>query len=300
MSYRLAIHADPGVELKRVVAEQAEKALASLTNRPEGLHAAVHDMRKRAKKIRACFRLARPALGKAYKRENARYRDAAGELSALRDAAAMVEMADVLRDLPEEELDPDLLDRLEKGLAKRRDTAVKRLGNTVAAIDRARKALEKGVAALPDIALPADGFDTLEGGFRKSYSRARGGFAACREDPSDAEIHEWRKRTKYHWYHLRLLRDVWPDAIKARRDLTKHLADLLGDERDLMLLARTIEADGKLLPEPEAWELLSRIARARQRLRAEALTAGAKLMTEKPGALCRRVAACWNAEAAAA
>ena len=299
MSYRLAIHADPGVELKRVVAEQAEKALASLTDRPDGLHAGVHDMRKRAKKIRACFRLARPALGKAYKRENARYRDAAGELSRLRDAAAMVEMADVLRDLPEEELDPDLLDRLGKGLAKRRDKAVKRLGNTDAAVDRARRALEKGVAALPAIELPAAGFGTLDGGFRKTYARARDGYSVCRREPTDAEIHEWRKRTKYHWYHLRLLRDVWPDAIKARRDLTKHLADLLGDERDLMLLARTIEADGTLLPEPEAWELLSRIARVRQRLRAEAGTAGAKLMTEKPGALAGRIAACWDAEAAA-
>ncbi|HUF55278.1 MAG TPA: hypothetical protein VMM55_01830 [Thermohalobaculum sp.] len=59
MSYRLSIHAVPGVELKRVVAEQAEKALISLTDRPEGLHEGVHEMRKRAKKIRACFRLAR-------------------------------------------------------------------------------------------------------------------------------------------------------------------------------------------------------------------------------------------------
>lgn len=300
MSYRLSIHADPGVELKRVVAEQAQKALLSLTDRPEGLHEGVHDMRKRAKKIRACFRLARPALGKTYRRENVRYRDAAGELSALRDAAAMVEMADVLRELPEEELDPDLLDRLEKGLARRRDKAVKRLGNTDAAIDRARKALENGIAALPEIDLPAEGFAVLAGGFRKTYARAREGFAACRHDPGDAAIHEWRKRAKYHWYHLRLLRDVWPDAIKARRDLTKRLADLLGDERDLMLLAETIETDGMLLPETEAWELLSRISRTRQRLRAEARTAGVKLMTEKPGALTRRLSACWEAEAAAA
>ena len=300
MSYRLAVHADPGVELKRVVAEQAEKALASLDEQPDGLHEAVHDMRKRAKKIRACFRLARPALGKIYRRENARYRDAAAQLSGLRDAAAMVEMAQVLRNLPGDAVDPKLIDRLERGLAERRKTAVEAFGDVDAPLGRARKAIEEGLAALPGIALPADGFATLAGGFRKTYARARAGLDACRDDPTDAEIHEWRKRVKYHWYHLRLLREVWSDAIAARRDLTKHLADLLGDERDLMLLSRTIEADGELLPEAEAWALMASIARVRQRLRAEARVAGAKLLTEKPRPLTRRLAAYWQAEAGSA
>lgn len=90
MSYRVDIHAGPGVELKRGVAEKAEKALNSLADRPDGLHEAVHDARRRCKKIRAVLR---PALGDDYDRENARYRDAAAMVSARRQSLRREAMA---------------------------------------------------------------------------------------------------------------------------------------------------------------------------------------------------------------
>ena len=36
-------------------------------------------------------------------------------------------------------------------------------------------------------------------------------------DPSPEHLHDWRKRVKDLWYHLRLLRDAWTDAMKAHR-----------------------------------------------------------------------------------
>jgi hypothetical protein len=29
-------------------------------------------------------------------------------------------------------------------------------------------------------------------------------------------FHEWRKRVKYHWYHLGLLRELWPASMELR------------------------------------------------------------------------------------
>ena len=51
-----------------------------------GSRATVHDVRKRCKKVRGLLRLVRPGLGPDYRRANADVRDAARELSSLRDA----------------------------------------------------------------------------------------------------------------------------------------------------------------------------------------------------------------------
>src|SRR2546430_1303607 len=58
---------------------------------------AVHEARKDMKKLRALVRLMRPELGgKAYRRENARFREVARSLSGVRDAKAMLEALDAL------------------------------------------------------------------------------------------------------------------------------------------------------------------------------------------------------------
>src|SRR6266852_835892 len=57
----------------------------------------IHDIRKRLKHCRALLRLLRKSLGKdAYRRENARLRDAARPLMPVRDAAVLVQALDGL------------------------------------------------------------------------------------------------------------------------------------------------------------------------------------------------------------
>src|ERR687888_223363 len=68
------------------------------------------------------------------------------------------------------------------------------------------------------------------------------GPAAVRAEPADAAVHEWRKRSKDLWYHLRLLRDGRREVLAPAADRAHELSDLLGDHHDLAVLAEDVKA----------------------------------------------------------
>ena len=83
--------------IRRLVLEQTGKAMAEVADRGLDRADAVHQVRKRCKKVRAIVRLARSALGDdVYRTENVWFRDTARELSATRDTAAVLESFDLL------------------------------------------------------------------------------------------------------------------------------------------------------------------------------------------------------------
>jgi hypothetical protein len=88
-------------------------------------------------------------------------------------------------------------------------------------------------------------FSAVAGGLCKTYGRGRNALHAAYAEPSDESFHEFRKRAKYHWYHLRLLRRIWRDMLGVQREAADELSDLLGDDHDLAVLRNT------LLAEPE-------------------------------------------------
>ena len=83
---------------------------------------------------------------------------------------------------------------------------------------------------------------------RVAYARGREELHACRDDRfyagglADVELlHEWRKRVKDLWYHAKLLEEAWPPVLQALGDEAHALADHLGDDHDLGVLAERIE-----------------------------------------------------------
>lgn len=298
MGYRLDPQRPLPAELRRVAEEQADKALASLRHRPEGIPAAVHDARKRCKKIRGVLRLARPALSAAYAAENARYREAAALLSGLRDADALLETAGRLRARFGDQVRPRLFDRLEERLQDRRQRQRAAAGDPEELCEAAAGRIEEGRRALAGLPFPAE-IEPLAQGLKKTYRRGRDACDTCRNGADADAFHEWRKRVKYHGYHLRLLQAAWPPALKARRKAFEELADLLGDDHDLaVFLAADAEEDG-LLSDPRDRELLHGVLHARSAaLRGEALRVAPQLFAEPPKALRRRLAKLWRAAAA--
>ena len=119
--------------------------------------------------------------------------------------------------------------------------------------------------------------------------------AAAYDDSSGERFHDWRKRVKYHRYHLELLAPLWPRQLKGRRKEVKALGDLLGEEHDLVVLEATLAggADGS----GEAGVQLARELSTRRRaeLRAAMRPLGQRLFAEPPKALARRFATYWQA-----
>lgn len=297
MSYRFESGEAVPAASRRVAAEQLAQALESL--REEGDRAeAVHDARKRLKKLRALLRLLRDDLGgTAYKRENRRFRDAGRALSGVRDAEVLVETLDQLRG----HFDGVLLARAFAGarreLMRRQEAATRRVLEEGERDAEVAAELEAAQARLADWPLESEGWPAVAGGLERVYARGRDAFAEVCEDSGDAAaFHEWRKRVKDLWYHLRLLREVWPEPMKAARDEAKALSDLLGDDHDLVVLEETLRA------EPEAFggteeraALLGLIAERSAQLRAAAQPLGERLYAEKPSRFARRVERYWRA-----
>lgn len=288
MAYRLLEQESIEEFFKRVASEQVAKAIEDLEGADTDLHEAVHEFRKRGKKIRALIRLVRPGFA-GYSDENAWFRDLAGELSAIRDATSMQEcIVDLVEDYSDD-LDEDAFAGILAWLEERRETMTeeRETREKVAAI---RRELPEALERIEQWTLDSSGAEALEAGMAKTYKRARKAMAVAADEGTSRDFHEWRKRVKYHRYHLRLLTLVWPRVVKARYKEAKHLSDLLGDDHDLAVLRETLgeEAGGDA---GQRAELIALTRRRSGELRAEALSLGRRLFVEKPGDFAARLRA---------
>jgi CHAD domain-containing protein len=235
-------------------------------------------------------------LGDTYARENARFRDLGREISRLRDAHAMIEAFDALRaDIPT--AGAAAFEAVREALIARRDRIAAEteadLGARLAELAEAMRAARDDVAAWT---LDARDFDAVGPGLRKTYARGRRAMHRACAHPADGRFHEWRKRVKYHWYHVRLLRDLWPRPMRARRRELKVLAERLGGEHDLSVLRATVRGDpDDFSPGPELEAFLRCLARRQSDLRTAAEPLGRRVFAEKPKAFTRRIAAYWHA-----
>jgi CHAD domain-containing protein len=291
---------DPALPLidtvRQVAREQIDGAIESLEDADANLEEAVHDTRKRCKKLRGLLRLVRPGLGNSYSEENAAFRDLARTLSDIRDAQMLAETIDKLEEHARSDAAAKVLDPVRDWAARRR-REVQRENLIAAQIDAAHAALRKARkrAAKWDIGDPDA---AIRAGLRRTYARARGRWHEATDDDDPALLHEWRKRVKYHWYHCRLLRAAWPEAMKARAGALDELADDLGTDHDLVVLLATLRDEAADLP-AETVGALGALARSRSRaLREDALRRAPKLFIETPKALSRRLAGQWNLAAA--
>jgi len=294
MAYRWRSRDSVEANLIRIARQQVDRAIEACDRGDADPVEAVHDVRKRCKKVRSLLRLCRHGLGSAYRGENARFRELARELSAVRDTQVL---AGTLRGLVDEVgTDEDAvrfvawIDRL---------SAADVAGGACDLPDR----LEEVRATLRDAhhriehwKISANGFDAIEPGLRRTYRRGRRAMHAAQDAGTMEAYHAWRKRAKDYWYHMRLLEPLWPEALRAVRRAAHRLAETLGDEHDLGVL-ETALADGRLDPgDPDARErLLALSAPRRLELRRRADWYGERLYAERPSAFASRIEGYWRA-----
>lgn len=286
--YRLKRKEDLDEGIRRVAHAQITDALDVLTGTQVEPVEAVHEARKDMKKLRSVLRLVRPRIGmEIYRRENRRFRDAGRILSEARDAqvrAATVEqLSERFRD------DPPPGGWLET-------TRLINGSSDPAGLDdvrsRAAEMIRSGESKINAWPLDGDASGLLEPGLRDTYRRGRRSYREALNDPTDESLHEWRKRAKDNWYHLRLVRNGWKPLLRMTADEAGRLSDLLGDDHDLAILKASLDRTPALTDKQR--EHLTRLIKARrQQLQDDAYHLGARLYAEKPGAFARRISSYW-------
>jgi CYTH domain-containing protein/CHAD domain-containing protein len=299
MAFRLEHSESVGVGVRRVATERLDDAIALLeglpTAGPTQVESSVHQIRKHCKELRGLMRLVRPALGDEYARSNRAVRDAAEQLSSIRDAQALLA---TFADLREAEGGDDRhraeLDSIERAQADKAAAAGRAIGVDDPRVQRAHRRLTKVRRRTARWEMP-DGFDALAGGLEVTYRRGRRGLRRAVRDTTDDRMHEWRKRVKYLWYQMRLLEPTAPSVLSPLVDRLDDLADALGDDHDLAVLIHSLDTEGERFGGRDRVGPAVDLARRRQAdLRRRAFSLGARLYAEAPDAFVARIGAYWK------
>jgi CHAD domain-containing protein len=265
------------------------------------LGTAVHETRKRLKRLRACLRLSRDALGdETYDRENTAFRMAGRRLSTARDAQVLVETLDALRKRFAAELPPAATDALRARLKDERERATQALRDDEVAIDTTLDELGRARTRAAGWTLDAGGFDALKPGLRRIYRRGRKRMRKAAREPTTENLHEARKRVKDLWHATQIVRPAAPKKLKRLSKRAHRLADLLGDDHDLAVLRDYVERN------PQAFEdessrraLVAVLDRRREALQRDALKLGGRLYRQSPKRFVGAIERGWRKRAAA-
>lgn len=293
MAYRLEVHESFSGGIKRVAAEELGEALQSLRAGPaQGDRDPVHDARKRFKKVRAVLRLVRRDLGrKRYRQANLILRDAGRELSGLRDAAVLVGTLETLSQHSGDKAPRGAFEDTREVLLARQQLAGAQAGDLSVVAEKIA-GLQGEVA---DWSV-GDTWNAVRPNLDRTYRRGLEAFGEAYRNPSDDGFHEWRKGVKDLWYHLRILNPLWPDVMEELAAQAGELADLLGNEHDLAVLAQTLAADpGAFGGAEDVGTLLGLIEDYRRDLRAAARLLGSRLYADKPKGFVARLENYWQA-----
>jgi CHAD domain-containing protein len=284
--------------VRRIAMEQIERARNEL--RGEDLEAAeaVHQARKRFKKLRALLRLVRPAMkSKRYKAENRLFRDLGRRLAVARDNQVLLETLDALADAHNGEPGAEELSALRDVLVSRQEAQREGDGRDLdSRMIEVAAALDRYPARLEGWSLGARGFAALGPGLKRSYRQGRKAMRKARKTPGDAQFHEWRKRVKDHWYHSRLLQGQWAELMKPHARELKRLSDLLGDDHDLAVFRETVASlNASPLSDAGRRSLFTLVAQRQEQLRNAAHDLGARVYAESPKRFTQRWRAYWRA-----
>jgi CYTH domain-containing protein/CHAD domain-containing protein len=283
-------------EVRRVAVERLDHAIDLLDRALDpaddiDLETAVHEVRKRCKSSRGLARLVRPALGDDFTTFDRLVRDAANELSSLRDAHALLRTFDALAG---PEGDPVVMAVRDRHARIARTAEHAAISSGDARLSTARSLLAEARRAARRWRVP-DGFAGLDDGILATYRRGRRGLRRASADPTDERLHEWRKAVKYLWYQMQLVHDAAPSVLGPLVDELDRLAETLGDDHDLAVLVHLLSQHPAEYGSPDELDQVCALARRRQHeLRARAFRSGATIYAESAPTFVRRIGSYWQ------
>ena len=296
MAYEFTQHESVPENISRVVREEIDSAIVELTDDSIDRNEGVHQARKRFKKIRAVLRLVRKELGdEFYASENTQFGGFGRKLSAVRDAEAIIETFDKLRDRFKDELAGIGFADVRKNLIQRRDSIADEQENLGQRTDEVVTDLEKAKTRIESWPVSADRFETLGCGLKKTYRRGQKDMDNAYGEPNSENYHEWRKRVKDLWYHSRLIKGMWPELMTGYTESLHRLSEFLGDDHDLVVFHQAMIEHPDTFGTSENLEILQELVESRQiELRGGANPVGQLIYAEKAKDFNQRMHKYWQ------
>jgi CHAD domain-containing protein len=294
MAYRFKPHHSVAENIHRIIAEETGDALKHLGKRgTKQRDQAIHEARKSVKKLRGLLKLLRPRLD-VYRQENQALRDIGHGLSELRDAGAIIETFNSVVKENAAAWKPSAAAAIRKGLRASKLEKEKALAPAKVMKD-SRTALQRLAQRAQRWKLDDSGFEALAPGLRGTYKDGRRAMKLAADADDALRYHDWRKRAKDHWYHVRLLEDIWAGTHQSREESLHDLETALGDDHNLVVLSEQLSAQPDRFGGKQTVDLFLAMARKKQQeLRENALRVGARLYEQEPKRFVRDFAEMWD------
>ena len=293
MSFELQRNQSLGENLSRLAHRRIEHALSCFQTEDDE-SVAIHSVRKDIKKLRALLRLVRKCLEKGeYRRSMADLRSAADIFAAVRDAKVRNDTFSSLIDKYGDQLPAaasrKMKQQLQSTYSHEVETCMKKGCRNE--LHRIFASIEKRI----DKWRIQHTWESIGAGVNSSYRLGRKRFAGALESQSVECFHEWRKRAKDLWYHVRLLRPLWPGYFEMLACELERLSDALGEDHDLAVLHDTFleplhDKIGKDILQP----FNQAIQASQNELRVRCIHIGRRVYAEKAADFCPRVELYWH------
>jgi CHAD domain-containing protein len=277
---------------KRIARQQIDEALDQVTGQTRATQEeAVHDARKRLKRIRALLRLVRSSLGrKRYNRENASFREAGRLLAGIRDARVLVNTMGELTSRFGDQIAARVAIPIEEALLDHQKLVGKRLLEQEDVLASVAVALKAARRRIKKWAVDVAGQSTLRAGLKQVYKRSYEAFSVAIAEPSVENFHEWRKRVKDFWHQLQIVQSIWPKVTEELVNQAHTLAGDLGKDHDLGVFRQFLSQDTHPFGGRAAVEtLLPLIDGWRAELRQAAHLLGRSIYRDKPKVFINRL-----------
>jgi len=282
-------------ELKQLYTHEYFKACAYLTfKKSDDPHEIVRQSRKSILKMRATLRLIRDEVN-FYNKENKFFRDESRKLSRIRDATSVIETIKLLLKKYSKELKGEAFTEIISFLEEERnlETADFLKRNVIEEVSSNLAGHEKRLKSLN---IEINSFKQMKPSITRVYKRGVKAFKKVKETKHSDDFHQWRKRAKYLRIQLKIMIKIWPGVLKVWAKELFELTEILGFERDLMMLQNKLTSNRKRTKELQSTELLSTlIIGQREKLRIRAISAGEKLYALSSKDFVRLIEASWKA-----
>jgi len=293
MAFRLKQGASISNEVRRIVLKQLEAAISELhsVGDPQS-DDAVHDARRRVKKIRAIIRLVRPVLDKEYRAVDRDLSTVSRLLAPVADGRGIVETLKEIEHRYPASLSKRALAVARKGVL-RNGARADRDAHARGILKIAAGTLRSERGRVKRWRVRGEGFRAIAPGLEESYRRARRMMLVTWSKPKPSHFHTWRRYVKDHWFHIRLLEGRCGYHLVAYERRIEALDGILGEYHNVILLRDLLVTD-ESLPHEESARCLRVVSRYQRVLCRHAEILGARIYTERPRRFVRRVRHLWR------
>ncbi len=291
MSYKIKNKKKFHKQFRKRLLNQVDAAIQEIQDGSMPFDKKIHQTRKRFKKIRGLLRLGMKTLGKKrYKEENSRFREYGHRLAHARDSKVYLK---TLNSMAEDSVDK----RKIKGLKQALEEEYNHARHTVLEeeiLKNLAKDLLKNRAVYIEMPLKKAGNKAFVKGLTRVFLRGEKALKNAQKQPTPENFHELRKRVKYLWYHMRLLKKSNRQVNGAYADILDNLSDNLGDAHDLSLLENRLKKEKVTGNKKQINALQKETNRRNEKLRRKSIKKSRDIFIEPNDAFIERQLIFWN------